>query len=252
MCGVAVRTLALALAFLAGVVCSVALQSLAQPRLEVGLGQTKFHAREDGTWWQSQYETHNDLTSASWRLALRDYFTGSRHFGWSLGYSYLGSFSGHNRASLWDEEVGRIPADGSACDFENKSHGCLGWFNGSGKARGVTLGLTADRTIRGLTFGVEGGVFVFRSSYDVTLHLDQGINFDDSRGKFPPGSTYEYNHATGTHGTWYVGYRASYGYLFAQVLSFHNVFEQGRGPGGDVGLTGGRTKQVLVGISVPI
>jgi hypothetical protein len=224
--------------------------ALSGPKLELGIGQTKFHAREDGTWFQSQYETHNDLTSASWRLALRDYFTGSRHFGWSLGYSYLGSFSGHNRASLWDDEAGRIPADGSACDFENKSHGCLGWFDGSGKAKGITLGLTADHTFKGLTLGVEGGVFVFRSSYNVNLHLDQGINFDDSRGKFLPGSTYEYNHATGTQGTWYVGYRASYGPVFAELLHFHNVFEQGRGPGGDVGLTGGKTVQVLIGVSI--
>jgi hypothetical protein len=219
--------------------------------LDIGIGQTKFRAREDGTWFQSQYETHNDLKSGSWRIAVRDHFPRSRHFGWSIGYSDLGSFSGNNHASVWDDEAGRIPEDGSACSMENKSHGCLAWFRGTGKAKGMTLGLTADQRIGPVTVGAELGAFFFRSHYDVTIEFNQGMNFMDSRGEFAPGSSYEYNHATGTQRTWYYGYRASYGRFYVEVLRFFNVYEQGRGPGGDVGLTGGATIQATAGISIP-
>jgi hypothetical protein len=32
---------------------------------------------------------------------------------------------------------------------------------------------------------------------------------------------------------------------------YQNVYEQGDSQGGDVGLTGGRTRQILAGVSVP-
>lgn len=240
-------------AFLAVLLLLYGSSAFAEPKLELGIGQTKFHAREDGTWFESQYETHNNLISGSWRVSLRDHFPTSKHFGWSVGYSYLGEFHGHNHASLWDSEAGKIPEDGSACNYANKSHGCMAWFNGSGKARGITLGLTADQKLKGLTVGVEGGIFIFKSSYDVSVDLYQGLNPTDPRmSALPPGSILEYNHATGTQRTWYFGARASYGYLFAEVLTFHNIFEQGRGPGGDVGLTGGKTWQATAGVSVPL
>lgn len=229
--------------------------------VEIGIGQTTFRAREDGTWWQSQYETHNDLKSRSWRVAVRDHFRGSSRFGWSVGYSDLGRFSGNNHASIWDSEAGKISEDDSQCQPSNFSHGCMAWFRGAGKAKGITFGLTADHKLGPVVVGVEGGLFVFRSSYDVTITYPNGlmpagvlpdgtVTSNPDVPAVPAGGSADYHRATGTHRTPYYGVRLGYGYLYAQALVFHNVYEQGNYSGGDVGLTGGRTVQVTAGIAI--
>lgn len=241
--------LALGLAFgwLAGVAMSVSVQSRAEPQLELRLGKTKFNAREDGVWWQSQYETHNDLTSSSYKIGVSDLFPRQKgntyRLGWRLAYTYLGKFSGNNHATIWDSDVG-VPGDDSQCHIENDAHGCMARYRGHGEAEGVALGATLERNIGPLVVSVEGGPFYFRSSYDVLVTYPRGFNV------FPAGSTRAYNHATGSHLTWYGGIRAAHKFFYVEILQYHNVYEQGRGPEGDVGLTGGRTRQILAGVTV--
>lgn len=246
---------------LAGIVASFGgCEARAQyPRAEFELmqGKTKFHAREDGTWFQSAHQTNNSLESSSYLLGLKLY----ANEGWGLrvGYTRLGDFKGDNWASVRDQDA-QHSLSPSTCD-PGTGRDCLALYTGRGHAQGLYYGPFVERSFgqaRGL---LELGFFSFRSNYDVTvLHP-----YDDVFT--PRGNSYEYNHATGEHTTWYVGLGASYPFFKGASLAilaraYKNVFEQGdhacpaggAQPGqvcGDVGLTGGWTRQVLAGVQVP-
>jgi hypothetical protein len=245
----ALYTLVAVVSFLAGAICSVSLQSLAQTRLEIGLGQTKFHARENGTWWQSgpSSSTNNQLISGSYLFGLG--WSGDT-FGFRVGYTRLGDYAGKNNvASVHDEDADH-PLTAETCNPDTAKD-CPAYYNGSGRAQGLYIGPTAERKFRSFVGVFELGLLFFRSTYDVTVYHPYDRAFGAA------GNSFEHNMATGDHMTWYWGVSASYKlYRDASAVllyrQYWNVYEQGRMPGGDVGLTGGRTRQLLVGISVAI
>lgn len=223
---------------------------------EMMLGKTKFHAREDGIWWQRNQETNNSLVSSSYLLGLK--WNASKHVGARFGYTRLGDFSGENWASVRDEDASHH-MDATTCNPKT-GQDCLALYSGRGHTSGFYLGPFAETKVGPVQLLGEIGVFKFRSRYDVTvLHP-----YDDVFT--PRGNSYEYNHATGDHWTWYLGTQIGYKFFrdasaVLLVRYYKNVYEQGANsckggalPGqvcGDVGLTGGWTRQVLAGVSVP-
>ncbi len=238
---------ALAAAFLAGVIVALGWGAFAAPEFEMLLGQTKFHAREDGTWWQSgpSAVTNNSFISSSYLLGLK---WSGEHFGFRAGYTRLGDYSGRNVASVLDEDAEHV-VTADTCD-PSSAHDCPAQYNGQGRAQGIYLGPTVEYKRGPLSGLIEFGALFFRSTYDVTVcrPYDNAV--------VPKGQCYDYNHATGDHYTWYWGAQAGYRmfrHADAVLLyrEYWNVYQQGRAMGGDVGLTGGRARQILAGVSIP-
>jgi len=240
---------ALLAAFLAGVLVALGYGAIAEPRveLEMMLGQTKFHAREDGTWWQSgpSSETKNGLISSSYLLGMK-YTAGA--VGLRYGYTRLGDYSGDNWASVRDEDANHV-LNADTCNATTAKD-CPALYRGRGRAQGLYFGPTLEHSFGGLTVLGEVGMFLFRSTYDVTVYHPYDNLF------VPKGNSFEYNHATGNHATWYWGAELAYK-LFRDASAvllyreYRNIYQQGAMPGGDVGLTGGRTRQLLAGVSIP-
>ena len=211
------------------------------------LGQTKFRERENGTWWQSgpSAVTDNNLISSSYLIGLK--WAGER-YGFRIGYTRLGDYAGDNWASVWDEDADHV-LTATTCDPVSANN-CPALYKGTGRAQGVYFGPTVENRWGKWGALAEAGLFFFRSTYDVSVFHPYDDHF------VPKGNTYEYRRASGDHWTWYVGLQLSYKLfrdadLVVLLRQYYNVYEQGLMPGGDVGLTGGRTRQLLAGVSIP-
>jgi hypothetical protein len=149
-----------------GSVLGAALHSSAEPQFEMMLGQTKFHTREMGTWQQDGPSsiTNNSLISSSYLIGLK---WGER-FGFRLGYTRLGDYSGRNTASVLDEDMNHVLTK-ETCDPVH-AHNCPATYNGQGRAQGIYLGPTLGRSWGKFGALAELGLLFFRSTYDVSVY----------------------------------------------------------------------------------
>lgn len=215
------------LLLLIGAVIGNVIMSHAGPTVEIGLGTTRYHTREDGTWYQSNalLQTHNDLESYGYRLGARWDVSDN----WSLRASWvnLGHYYGDNEF-VEDRSARRsalnCPADGSDCKMRGKI---------SGGAYGLTFGPVLRWNMAGFQFQAEAGLYIYRSQQNTVICAEEYGGTDH-----PKDGCWNYNVMYGMHRTPYAGVSIGQGPLSLQYVLFHNVYEQGNHPGGDAGLTG--------------
>lgn len=135
-------------------------------RLELGIGVSRYQAQGDGTWYQ-QGMPHSLGLSAP---VLAAGFTGplwtAEKWGidWHVNYVSLGHVSSDCTCTPMDE------------NYDTKTHKKLGLYNvpdarfvGNGNAQGVALTIEPYVRYRGFRFGIEGGLFPYRPSWDVQV-----------------------------------------------------------------------------------
>lgn len=204
------------------------LESAQEFKFEIGGGFTKYHPREDGTWWQSnpQLKTDNNFKSFGYQIGMR----------WPnvrLAFVNLGHFYGDNNF-VGDDAKDRYP-------FQCPLHWDECQYNAkiSGNAYGLSLGPVVEKKIHGFTVGAEGGVFVYRSNQKTFVTPLEGQNIE----------AFSYNRMWGVHRTWYLGAAIGRGPWSLNYRVYNDIFEQGDtsgGKGGDAGMTGGPTQTLFV------
>lgn len=222
-----------AILIIAGVFIGAALSSFAGPVLEVGAGLSKYHAREDGIWQQSnsQLQTHNYFDTKGYQIGAR--WDLARHIAARLAYVNLGHFYADNEFVM-DDSVDHYPLQCPKDPGDCKMRGKI-----SGNAYGLSLGPVLRGTWKGIIGEIEGGGFIFRSNQKTAVCQQEAGGLAEG--------CWSYNRMWGVHRTWYVGGAVGYGPVSLSYRLYWNVFEQGTHmPGGDAGITGGKTQTVFL------
>ena len=127
-------------------------------QVEIGAGQAQYQTLGNGIWYQEGFQHTLGLKSPAFMAGLTGDAT--RHVAWHLDYVYLG------RASVdsWD----------TPNDANYSGHGYngtplpLAHYIGSGSVYGFAATLEAHTSGR-LRFGVEGGPFIYRASWSLSV-----------------------------------------------------------------------------------
>jgi len=133
----------------------------AETRLEVGLGISRPTLHEDGIWWQSPFPHHIESNPLAFLLGLTGDL-GPRTT-WHVDAVSLGGIKSDAQAVPNDANFN--PSSPTGC---NGACLPLARYVGSGKVYGVAA--TLELHITGeWQFGVEGGPFVYHSSWNISV-----------------------------------------------------------------------------------
>lgn len=128
---------------------------------EVGLGRSYATAHNDGVWYQQAFPHSMDLSSTALKIGATGQW--NRNLRWHLDAVHLGRYSSDGWATPHDDNYNA-----------NSPTGCNGHclplvrFTGSGTVGGFAA--TVEAHTAGLwKLGVEGGPFVYRSSWKMRV-----------------------------------------------------------------------------------
>lgn len=231
--------------FLLGVAGGMAAFSNAEPttRVEILGGSCQHRFAPDSSWsyreW-GNYETNMDLSPKCYQLGVS--YLPFQLKGWDWGF----------RAAYVD--LGRIDADNTfpvnepeyfrAKETKTPVNSPTERFQGTGGARGLTLGLATERKVGPLHVGPEGGLALLYSRWhvespDVVAILN--------------GCRSDWACADGWKATAYVGLTARYGWLMVSARRYLNVrASQAQDNPLYIGPTTGPVDAVMVGLSIPL
>lgn len=150
--------------------------------VELGLGTSYFPTLGDGTWYQDGFRHILNLSSPAITFGLTGtaYESGKWSLDWHADYVFLGHVS---------SDAFAVPSDSN---YNSKTKGCngaclpLAEYKGNGNVQGVAFTLAPTYKTHGISFSVEGGVFVFRPTWH-----------EDIYNWFAPGNTLHVQHAPG-------------------------------------------------------
>lgn len=183
-------------------------------RLEFSVGQTTY-GTHDGIWYDSFYPFNNATNVGSQVLSLRVP-------GWRASFVHLGEAT---NSAQWGMHE-RVDEVADPALITRPMFGGAGY----GDVFGISLGKTIERTVRGLQFGAEGGLFLYRGEwYETYWPLDNPA----ARG---------YDHTTHINLTTYAGASVRYGRWTAEYRGYYNIQN---------GLINHSARQITLGISVP-
>ncbi|MGN6661602.1 MAG: hypothetical protein ACTHKN_21665 [Achromobacter mucicolens] len=145
-------------------------------RLEAAIGQSRYTAQSDGTYYQEGMPHQLKLNAPAWSAG----FTGPVYRSASWGVDWHVNYTDLGRVSV---DCTCTPLDANY-DLATKRKGDMAipdaHFQGSGRARGVALTLEPYVMYRGWRFGIEGGLFPYRPEFDVTVS-DLAYSMDGPR-----------------------------------------------------------------------
>jgi hypothetical protein len=159
----------LAVGFLIGLSVALTINSHSQGlELQAEAGQCHYGLQRDGTFYQSDRTTSNDLRTACGSLAIAGRFDELR--GWRVAYMNLGTIrSRDNHVTQWDEERAQpLPP----CDPVTK-HGCTAVMHGEGRNYGFLFSLTKRFPMEHFDVIGEAGLFFFRSKFNAWATRDE-------------------------------------------------------------------------------
>jgi hypothetical protein len=140
-------------------------------RAEIGAGVSRYSAQGDGTWWQEGMEHDLGLSAPVLMLGLTGplYIRESWGIDWHVDYVSLGHVSSQCECT---------PDD---ADYNTHTHQLQmshpvpnANFVGNGNAQGIAFTLEPYFRYSGWRFGLEGGAFAYRPSWDMTIYNWQG------------------------------------------------------------------------------
>lgn len=144
---------------------AVSAQAQSWFQFEAGIGIAKSADMGDGTWYQQALPHKEKLISPAWMLGI----TGDpfKYLSYHVDFVYLGKVSADTLA-VYDD------------DYDPTSHRVLhapapiSALTGSGRTMGIALTLEPNYTWHGVRFGVEGGPFIFRGTWNDTITNPDG------------------------------------------------------------------------------
>lgn len=159
-------------AFLAGISVAITSSPRAQQRgteLRAETGTCKHDVATDGLFYQSPYQTNNQLNPSCSTVSLAGMFDETR--GWRIGYHDFGTIRARdNRFMRRDDEVRAVTGP---CDPATLS-GCKGTMYGDGYMRGVSFSLTKREPLRSnIDFTWEAGLLFFESEFNAWATKDE-------------------------------------------------------------------------------
>lgn len=141
-------------------------------RLELLGGHCKVQPIGSGIWFQREYPHELELTSGCFQISISEILArrGQWGYGLRLGYVDLGTTRMDSEFAVLDQEQHLVP-NGDDCNPVTLS-GCKGRGRSAQSVRGITLGALAERrTGSRTTVGLEGGLFLYSGSFDVSIDV---------------------------------------------------------------------------------
>lgn len=142
--------------------------------IEIGAGVASFRDQGDGTWYQEGLPHKLHLTTPAFELGLTDDLYRGDKFGiaWHAGYVFLGQVR---------TDAVATPDD---ANYSLQTKSCIGEclahsnFTGRGYSHGVKLTLEPYYVYNGWRFGIEGGAYISRNVWKVTIYDRVGFKGD--------------------------------------------------------------------------
>jgi hypothetical protein len=214
-----------------GAFLTIGIASHAGPVFEIGGGPTKYAVREKCALWQQCHdslEINDEFKSWGYQVGLRfpvDSSVSVRAAFVNLGHAYFNNtWVGDGNTEHYPLRCPDVPDD---CRWRGK---------GSVSAYGISLGPVL-RDQWGAWHGeLEGGAFLFRSYQKMNVCAEDGQDVP----------CFSYNRMYGNHRTWYVGTGFGRGPWTLNWRVYWNIYEQGSAPGGEPGITGGKTQTLFL------
>ena len=144
-------------------------------RLEAGYGICKAQKAQEGTWYQDQFEHHQELKDRcgeiglAWDTPLRDVSLKAR-------YTSLGQFSTHAQANSDDNDNkalrGTVNPDNRRAECASAfAADCLYQWDGSGGVKGFLFAVGWEPLQLGpVKVGAEAGLFLYKARWRETVH----------------------------------------------------------------------------------
>ncbi len=156
---------------LVGFAVAVAYSSIAQQKgleFRAETGTCHHHVSTDGLFYQSPYQTNNQLNPSCSTLSISGMFDEYR--GWRIGYHDFGTIRARdNRFMRLDSEV---RATTGPCDPKTLS-GCKGTMYGEGIIKGLSFSITKRQPFYGIDLIGEAGLLFFESSFNAWASKDE-------------------------------------------------------------------------------
>lgn len=158
---------------LLGAIFCVGIQGWSQQKgleIQVESGTCHYGEAKDGTFYQSRYQTNNQLSPSCNNISLSGLFT--ERLGWRVGYHDFGTIRARdNRFIRRDDEYAAPPA--TPCDPATVS-GCYGSMYGEGHNWGLSVAGTYRYPLtQSLDLLGEAGLFFFNSSFHAWAQKDE-------------------------------------------------------------------------------
>lgn len=141
-------------------------------RLEVLGGQCQVSAIGSGVWYQREYPHDLQLSSACLQIGISEILTQRHGFdlGVRLAYVDLGTARMRSEFAVLDHEQRLVP-NGQDCNPVTFS-GCKAYGKSVQRIQGISVGVLAERDVgHSLRVGLEGGVFLYTGSFDVSIDV---------------------------------------------------------------------------------
>lgn len=222
----------------------------AELRLEGAVGIAKHTEAPEGSWWYQNYATDTKLLTSSYQLGAM--WTPIRSGAWSYGaragYANLGTVQSWNSFPIFEDGTHRDNRVNPHCN-QSTLEGCIGAYNGQGKASGYYLGPMLERDFGGgVALGAELGAYRYKSAWTA----------DQVRGVDPDGVPFcsfggDWDYARGYHTTSYLGAHARWEWMQFSVRRYSNVRASRVDVNKDfVGMTSGGVWTLQIGVSIPL
>lgn len=145
--------------------CMLPLAAHAVPRLEMGIGATQFQDRGNMTWYQEGLPHTLQLNSPNVEIGFGDSFEYGRY---GVAYHVAGVYMGNVKtdAVATPDDANYDPV-AKACRGECIAHSN---FSGRGSNFGVRATIEPYITYNGWRVGIEGGVYVSRNVWKMTVY----------------------------------------------------------------------------------
>lgn len=214
--------------------------------LEAAVGQSQYCCLTDGVWWQSSFGFTGNTRPIAWEAGVRQRFG---NWGIAARYAELGTATGHNIATMRDDDVGRYnPAQ--PCD-QATQHNCLGKFDVSQRVAAVMLGASYRFTLYGVALEPELGQALYQSHMRVAITCQEC----GAASKYAFGEGGTFSSRSEIRRSPYLALRVIYKGATLTYRRLTSVNGDGAGLDGieaqfATGLTHGPVNQILLGVEI--
>lgn len=237
-------------AMLLAACASLSAQAAAPVRVELGVGIARSSLAPEGSWWYDGFDTKTKLTTLSHKAGLMwaPLKSGAWSYGGRVGYANLGTVQSWNSFPIFEDGTRRDSRVNPNCNHSNLE-GCVGAYNGQGKASGYYLGPVAERDFGGgVAIGGEIGAIKYKSSWTA-----DSVRAVDANGQ--PWCTFggDWDLARGYHWTSYIGAHARWEWLQFEVRRYSSIgASRAEINPMFVGMTSGAVWTAQVGVSIQL
>ena len=217
-------------------------------RLELGAGVATHQLAPEGSWWYDGFQTKTKLLTSAYQVGMlwTPIKSGAWSFGGRAGYANLGTVQSWNSFPIFEDGSHRDSRVNPNCN-KHTLEGCVGAYNGQGKASGYYFGPAAERDFGGgVAIGGEVGAIKYKSAW--TADQVRGVESDGEPFCAFGG---DWDYARGYHWTSYIGAHARWQWLQISARRYSSVMaSRAEINPMFVGMTSGPVWTVMLGASI--